>query len=297
MKRSMYLSAIIAMAFAMQSCQKESSVLTESPNASVKETVLNRIDRGGGGSGGNVATIPFDFGILGMNGGTFTVNSGTTVIGDLGYGQDVISNTNQKVTTFTGKAYVHTAVSSFIYAASTYQPSQGIHQNGGGDNKLDEANQNAIAYSATYATLPANYTYGSVTNNLSITAVAHNTVVSMSSMDYNSKTLTLTGVAGNDDGFIFNVSGSFDFSQSEIKLINIRPERVIFNFPNASNITLNKASNKWNGTILAPVGNVIYHNPASFNGSIIAKNIAVHSAFNLTQHSYDTGDGNNSGGN
>ena len=149
---------------------------------------------------------------------------------------------------------------------------------------------NAIAVSANYASLTPDYTFGAVTTNQTIGSVSHNTVVQMASLNYNSNTLTLNGTAGVDDGFIINVLGSFDFSQSSILLNNVRPERVIFNFPNASNITVNKSSNIFRGTILAPTGSVIYHNPASFEGSIIALNIAVHSDFNLTQRSYCNGD-------
>ena len=233
---------------------------------------------------------PFPFGLLGLNNGNFTINSSTHLIADVGYSSHITSTTNQKIDDFRGTAYVHSQVTSFVYTAATYRPSGGIvRNNAAADAKLDAANAEAIQVSSNYAGLTPNFIFGTVTNSQTINSAGHNTVVQMSSLDYNSDILTLNGTAGLDDGFIINVLGNFDFSQSRIKLNNVRPERVIFNFPNASNITINKAANIFRGTILAPTGNVIYHNPASFEGSIIALNIAVHSDFNLTQRSYCDG--------
>lgn len=225
-----------------------------------------------------------NFGLLGLENGTFTINSGTTLIANVGYSKGVTSGTNQKITTFTGTAYVHSLVNSFVYDATTYQPSGGIIQNNvAADIKLNAANVGAISGSANYASLTPNISLGNVITNKTINRVNNVTVVSMASLNYNSNTITFVGQAGQDDAFIINVAGSFDFSQSTVVLTNVRPERVVWNFPNASNIVINKASTIFKGTILAPLGSVIYHNPASFEGAIIAKNIAVHSDFNLTQ--------------
>ena len=241
---------------------------------------------------GDCALTPF--GLLGLQNGTFTINSSRNLIANVGYSKGVTSNTNQKIDNFTGGAYVHSQVSSFVYAAATYQPTEGIFRNTAAtDALLDQANANAISASAMYASFSPHVVLGNVTSNKTINGVAMNTVVQMTSLDYNSNILNLVGIAGADYGFIINVSGNFDFSQSEIRLTNVRPERVIFNFPNASAILINKAANIFNGTVLAPVGSVIYHNPAVFNGAIIARNIAVHSDFNLTQKAFcfgSTGD-------
>ena len=51
---------------------------------------------------------------------------------------------------------------------------------------------------------------------------------------------------------------------------------------------INKDASVFRGTILAPSGSVEYHNPATFEGAIIAKNIDLHSAFNVTHTSFDT---------
>ena len=281
------LALLLGVSTLLFSCKKEQTQETGTGNDS--GPVFGRVNPPPTG-----ICEPFPFGLLGLNNGNFTINSSTNLIADVGYSSQVTSTTNQKINNFTGTAYVHSQVTSFVYTAATYQPSGGIIRNtGDADAKLDAANANAIAVSSVYAGLTPTYVFGAVTTNQTINSAGHNTVVQMSSLNYNSNILTLNGTAGTDDGFIINVLGSFDFSQSQIRLNNVRPERVIFNFPNPSNITVNKASNIFQGTILAPTGSVIYHNPASFEGSIIALNIAVHSDFNLTQRSYC--DGSNTG--
>ncbi len=287
MKKTL-LSAILGSTLLLFSCAKEQPQLTSQSADSKNPGNGIRPNKIGPGGGGDCALTPF--GLLGLSNGSFTINSSRNLIADVGYSSGVTSNTNQKIDHFTGTSYVHSQVTSFVYAASTYQPTGGIIRNNAeADAKLEQANSDAIAASAEYAAYTPNIILGNVTGNQTINSVANNTVVQMASLNYNSKILNLVGTAGLDDGFIINVSGNFDFSQSEIKLTNVRPERVIFNFPNASNITVNKASNIFNGTILAPVGNVIYHNPATFNGAIIALNIAVHSDFNLTQKPFCIG--------
>ena len=281
--KTIMLGILLGFSFILTSCQKEQLQGSDLSKNNDQGPVIGRVDPNG-------TCEPFPFGLLGLKNGTFTINSATNLIADVGYSSNVTSNTNQKINSFTGTAYVHTQVTSFVYTPATYQPSGGITRNDPiADALLNNANDNAIAVSANYASLTPSYTFGAVTTNQTIGSVSHNTVVQMASLNYNSNTLTLNGTAGVDDGFIINVLGSFDFSQSSILLNNVRPERVIFNFPNASNITVNKSSNIFRGTILAPTGSVIYHNPASFEGSIIALNIAVHSNFNLTQRSYCDG--------
>lgn len=119
-----------------------------------------------------------------------------------------------------------------------------------------------------------------MTQNLNLTATGSFNVYDATNWNYNSDTLTLNGDANSV--FVFRVSGSFDWSQSQTQLNGVQAANVVFFFPNASNIDINKASNVFAGTVLAPTGSVIYHNPATFNGAIIAKNIDVHSDFNIS---------------
>ena len=281
--------ALTALLFAMPiliaSCKKVTSqdeLGTVSATDSNKSSGLSRI----AGVAGSLCDV-LPFAVLALNNGSLSINSSSNITGTIGYSAGVTSPTNQKVDLFTGKALVHSGVTSFIYTAVTFLPTEGILRNSAPvDEILNSANTNALSISSTYSNMAPNLSFGNVTTNLSVNSVAFNTVIEMSSMDYNSKVLTLNGTAGADNGFIINVAGSFDFSQSQIVLNNVRSERVIFNFPNASNITLNKSANIFRGTILAPLGNIIYHNPASFEGSIIGLNISLHSDFNLIQRTY-----------
>jgi hypothetical protein len=57
---------------------------------------------------------------------------------------------------------------------------------------------------------------------------------------------------------------------------------VLFNFPTAGpQIDLAKSTNVVNGTFLAPQRSLVYHNPAAFNGAVIAKNLDLHANANL----------------
>jgi choice-of-anchor A domain-containing protein len=82
------------------------------------------------------------------------------------------------------------------------------------------------------------------------------------------------------------VTGDFAVDQSTISLVNTTAGHVLWYFPTAgTEIDITKAETVFNGTILAPFTTsadpVIYHNPATFNGAIIAKDINVHSDFNI----------------
>ncbi len=226
--------------------------------------------------------------LLGLNGGNVTINSGTNVIGNVGYSAGVTSSTNQKVGDdgqFNGTVYVHSNVAQFQYSAQNFLPTGGIVTNNASQSaRLDQANASAVAASASFAAFTPNVVFGALGDNDSrtINRVGNVTVVQIGSLDFKEDQLTLVGQAGQNDAFIINVLGNFEFSGSTISLQNVSPNMVVFNFPNPSSIMINKASSVFNGTILAPTGSVEYHNPAVFNGGIIAKNISVHSDFNIT---------------
>ena len=84
----------------------------------------------------------------------------------------------------------------------------------------------------------------------------------------------------------FRVTGSnFSWAQSQTILNGVSADQVVFYFVNATTspaIDVNKSSTDFSGTIFAPTSSVIYHNPATFTGRIIAENIDVHSDFNIT---------------
>jgi len=218
------------------------------------------------------------FTVLGLDNGSVIINSATSITGDVGYSRGVTSNTNQKVETFSGTARVHTAVGSFTATPASFQPSGGVQSDAANDALLDQANSDAAAASAALAALTPVTILGNLGDNDSFSVGAG--VYSIGSLNFKEDTITLTG--SDTDTFIFNVSGSFDFSNSQILLQGgAIAANVIFNFLNAVDININKEGTLFNGTILALNGNVDYHNPATFNGRIIARDINLHSSFNI----------------
>ena len=236
------------------------------------------------------------YALLGLNGGNVSVNSATAVTGDFGYSRNSTSTTNQKIGEdffgqWKGTAYVHSAVGTFQYTDKNYIPNGGIVTSPAQDARLDTANAEALAASAQLAALTTTINAGAINDTSAtwgvVNGVANLNVVQVNSLNMNSDVLELRG--DEQDYFVINVLGNFDFSQSEVRLTGgLTANHVIFNFPTAGtqtrDVLLNKASTIFNGTILAPDLDgfaVEYHNPASFTGAIIAKNITVHSDFNL----------------
>jgi hypothetical protein len=226
-----------------------------------------------------------DFAMLGLNGGTVIVNSGGTVVGDFGYSDDVTSTTNQKVDSFTGTVYVHSGA-TFSYTAATFAPSGGIMVGGAANAKLDQANTDAAAAITALNSLTATQTFSAI-NDTSLTVNSNQAVnvISLPSLKMNSDQLILNGRVGFTDSFVIEVTGSgnvFGFSQSQVVLHNTDAAHVLFYFPNPTDaVVVNKADTVFMGTIFAPTGSVEYHNPATFDGSIVALNINLHSDFNL----------------
>jgi choice-of-anchor A domain-containing protein len=223
-----------------------------------------------------------NFGILGLNNGTVTINSATSITGDVGYSNGVVSNTNQKVDSFNGTVYVHSGA-TFNYTPATFNPSGGFVIGGAADGLLNQANSDALSASSTYFGLGVTQTLGAINDtSVLVNSTGAVNVISISSINLNSDHFTINSRAGFNDLFIFNVTGSFDWSQS-IADGTALPGNILWNFPNASSINVNKQATVFEGTILAPTGSVIYHNPATFTGSIVALNIDLHSDFNMSQ--------------
>jgi choice-of-anchor A domain-containing protein len=102
----------------------------------------------------------------------------------------------------------------------------------------------------------------------------------------NSNTITLNGSAS--DWFVFRSTGFGNtWAQSSLVLNGgVDPNHVLFYFSavgtGSDAMKVNKSSTNFVGTIFAPNATVEYHNPATFEGRIIAESIYVHSDFNIT---------------
>ena len=228
-----------------------------------------------------------NFAMLGLNNGTVIVNSGHNVTGDFGYSNGVVSNTNQKVDSFTGTAYVHSGA-TFSYTAATFAPSGGIQTGPLVDALLNQANVDAASGKLLLDGLSATQTLSAI-NDTSQTVNSSGAgavnMIFLPSLLMNSDTLTLNGLGGGDI-FIFKVTdtgpGVFKFSQSQVVLNGTDAAHVLFYLPNpADGVLVNKDSSVFQGTLFAPTGSVEYHNPVQFTGSIVALNVNLHSDFNL----------------
>lgn len=224
-----------------------------------------------------------DFTLLALEGGNMIINSATSISGNVGYSDGVTSKTNQKVDVFTGAAYIHSGA-SVTTTPATFAPSLGTVVGGAADAKLDQANLDAIAAAAFISGLAADYSLGVVgdNDNRVVHRIGAMTIVDITSLHYKTDMIEFVGDAGGNDQFIVRISGTLNWDSSQVKLTNVLPDNLIWYFPNASGIFVGKAETIFAGTILAPTGHVEYHNPATFNGRIIARDIDVHSDFNIS---------------
>lgn len=76
------------------------------------------------------------------------------------------------------------------------------------DALLNAANASAASASANWANLSPSISLGNVTTDQTINRVNNITVVQINSLNYNSNTITLVGLAGQDDAFSFGVYDS-----------------------------------------------------------------------------------------
>lgn len=238
-----------------------------------------------------IATNVADFSILALNNGALIINSGTSVIGDVGYSSGVTSETNQKVTLFDGSALVHSQVQAFSYTAKNFAPTGGINYGEAVNLKLDKANAEAVSASAHYGSLTPTHILGDLADDDSmvVESVGPLNVISLGSLNYKEDSLELVSREGFNDYFIVNVHGSFNFAASLIVLTGTTPGHVLFNFlgDSSCDIVINKEESVFCGTILGPSANIEYHNPATFVGAIIGLNINLHSDFNLIHEPFD----------
>jgi len=251
-----------------------------------------------------------NYALLGLQNGNVIVNSAKTVVGDFGYSAGVTSTVNKKIGEdypgqWAGAAYVHSSA-TFSYADKNYLPSLGIITNATEDARLDQANADAVALWDHVAGLLPTTVLGAVDDTSvslgSVNGLQDTHVVEITSLNMNSDVLALTGDPG--DRFLFNILGDFTFSSSRVQLLGgVTAADVLFNFPASGtqtrDVLINKSTTVFNGIILAPDldgHQVEYHNPAKFNGAIIARNINVHSDFNLRhvkQSDFGGGDNQN----
>jgi hypothetical protein len=209
-----------------------------------------------------------------VGGGKLALNS-AHLAGNVGLGPG--STSTLEKTDVTGTFYADaTAQLDTKHFGRNFTVTGGLVQ-----QSLSQAQSDADAASSAYAALAPTQSLGKLNKSATVMGDGGTNVIAVNSVDYNGKTLTLTGSA--NDYFIFNVSGNFHFHQSTIALAgNVTANHVLFNFATpGTTVELSKPGSVVNGTFLAPWGSVEYHDPASFTGAVIAQNINIHSNANL----------------
>jgi hypothetical protein len=246
-----------------------------------------------------------DFVLLALNNGYLSINSATSISGNVGASSSVDIASAQKVDTFIGSTYLYSGSTTTdftgTYADATFNPTGGIHSgNTSGcpadplfscdgasvNNKLNQANADAAALQAQLAGL-SYASLGAVTDSLNLTSGPGGlNAFDASLWNYNADTLTLHGDASS--WFVFRINGtSNNWAHAQTILDGVLANHVLFYFTGdtslgADVVDIYKDDNVFSGTIFAPFGGVDYHNPATFNGRIIAESITVHSDFNIT---------------
>lgn len=227
-----------------------------------------------------------DFVLLALNGGKMKIEDGTDLFGSIGYSSGVSSKDNLQLGddgTFSGAAYVHSAIDEFDYEPLDFLPNGGIVQNNATvDTHLDQANLDALASSAFFSGQIPHLKLGVLDANFEIYSEDSITIVEVEEIDFSGRKLELIGQPGADGGFVINVLGDMTFDKGEIILTDVRPERVVFNFPNDSEIKILDKNAVFSGTILAPTGRVILEEIENFMGAIVADDISVVDGFIMT---------------
>ena len=121
---------------------------------------------------------------------------------------------------------------------------------------------------------------GTVTSGMTF---APGVILTNGNVDLNQQVFTLSG----SGQFIFNITGTVTFSCSDLVLAGgATTGNVIFNIQSSGTSTWNKDCTSWNGTILAPTGNVIVHNAwpfGDFSGQVFGNTVDLHSAGSIVQ--------------
>jgi choice-of-anchor A domain-containing protein len=211
--------------------------------------------------------------VLGLSGANVVISQGDTKItGDVGLGPknagDLLKATIQ------GALRLDATASPSIHPDLTVTGGIFTGQN------LSGADADARAASAAMAGLaPTQAALGTISGNKTITGGPGLNVVPIAAVDLVKKTLTISG-PGNAV-FVFNVSGGFKLSSSQIKLVGgVTANNVMWNFPDSGVGDLNifKAITVAFGNFLAPSRNITIDHTITTGSIIGGRSLKIHSA-------------------
>jgi len=116
-----------------------------------------------------------------------------------------------------------------------------------------------------------------ITSSTTINGPLATNVINLAGVNLVKGTIQLTGAPSSL--FIFNVTGEFNFSSSNMVLNGVQPNNIIWNFIGpGGDVNIFKPGTQAYGTFLAPIRNII-HNHATLNGRYIGGlTLKMHSA-------------------
>jgi choice-of-anchor A domain-containing protein len=210
-----------------------------------------------------------DSGPLGPQGDPFTVNGPVGVVTS---GQKFQASGS---VTYNGPIFLHSGVTFNSSAPGVPQPTMGSSI----DSMLAQAKQDAFAASAFALNLSPTQTFGTISNNLSITQNSvGNYVLKIDSINFSgSKSLTLSAPTGSS--FVLNISSGIVLTQGSILVAGgLSAADVLINYTGTADVRFSGGGNGSQvfGTILAPNATVGLH-PGLVVGSVIANAITMSS--------------------
>jgi SdrD B-like domain len=212
------------------------------------------------------------FGLLEINGGDLRLANHAHVTGAVGVGAN--GNAYGSNSNVDGSIFVDPSANTFFGAGFTATGGV-VSQN------LSQAVLEANGASGYYQQLAPTQTFNDVKRSLTLNGNGGLNIIRMRSLDFRGDRLTFNGSA--NDLFVINVARDFTFRNSRMVLQGgVTADHILFNVTTiGASVDIRNASSVLYGTFLVPRGNLVYQNPANFQGAIVARNVGLHTRADL----------------
>lgn len=256
MKKNYFLMAVLAMAFAMQSCQKDQSSLAPSSGTPTNDNsggISGTIDPGVATVNGNIYTIgdAANFSVLGLPGTRVDLSNTTINGGKVGVGSGGSLNFAAP-TTINGTMVVSSGVA--YKQTGTLNGSLVLNAD------LSSAAADAIQGSIDLAGLTANASFNTINSSQTFQGNGGVFVISANNINLSSgDNIVLNGTAS--DYFVINVTGTFTMDgDAQISVTGSVPSsHVIVNIIGTGSTGTTKVGNRIFGTVLATQRSLTFH--------------------------------------
>ncbi|MBT8044479.1 MAG: PEP-CTERM sorting domain-containing protein, partial [Verrucomicrobiae bacterium] len=229
-------------------------------------------------------TSSVDYGVLVLNDGVSDIKD-SAISGDILY-SDNSQNVIEDISPLTGSVFVHTNVDKFD-AKPVYAPTGGTFTSGF-DDKIDQANIDAMAMAMLADTQTATASYGKIDKtDFSYSSSSSLTVLDIEELIQDENTFSLTGRAGEDDQFIIRIDKKLNFRKSLVELNNLDASDVLWYFGTGGDTDIFHAKPDpdadygFSGVVLNPDGQIRLGGEGDFNGTLIGGEIKIGSGANF----------------